>query len=1115
MPRFLLRLLLVTFSLIGLTELQAQNFWRDAEVSSFSGNESQRFIKPGKFRAFTIDSLALKAALKTAPLEFTSAAEIAPLILALPMPDGSTARFTVVESKMMEPALAAQFPNIKTYSGQGIDDKTATLKMDWTGFGLHIQVLSPDSQSNFYVDPFIQGEKTQYMSYFRRDLPVTKQYIEQGVIKEQMNNLNGSYAARTTAGICYGGSLRTYRTAVACTGEYATALGATTPALVLSAVTTSMNRVNGIYEKELSVRLTLVANESSILFTSGGSDPFTGNNNANTLIGESQTVIDANIGSANYDIGHTFSTGAGGLAGFGVVCNNSQKASGVTGSTLPIGDAYDIDYVAHEVGHQFGGSHTFNAISSPGTCDNANRSGSTSVEPGSGVTIMAYAGICGSQNLAAHSIPYFHATSQNQIRTYVTSGQGSICGTQTNTGNIIPVVNAGTNYTIPRSTPFVLTGSATDGNNSEVLTYSWEEIDNGTSGGNWNSGSKPFFRSFNPTLTPVRYFPQLSDVVSGTSTIGENLANNAQTLNFRLTARDNRSGGSGVCSGDMIVTVDGSAGPFDISSQWGAETWTANGTNQQTISWNVAGTTAAPVSCANVSILFSADGGQTFPFTLVASTANDGSEAITVPNIKTTRGRIMVKAVGNIFFDVNDADITINSVCNAVGATVTPSTAVSAQAGNSALNLSLAPTYGSFVAAGTLTGNEPYASLAILNTSSSSCASSSFNQFQYHSYTFSVTVSGTYTFTFSTATAVLANLYSTSFNSSSVCTNFLTSTATWPGSGSVSLTSTMSRALTAGTTYILNIGTFSNTTPTLPATYKMNITNGVGGVAYQVGQQFTNPGAGFSYSYVVVRNSTGNIVAISSTSDLSNSTTFPAGQYTVYGVSYSTSVSNLNTYVGGSFAALATQIQNNPSTFCADLSKNAVTVNVTGTFPVQFTALKARKQGEKVALDWGTVTEQNSSHFLVQRSGNGSDFDNQIGSVKAAGNSNSQLNYNFIDASPLKGWNYYRIKQVDLDGKSTYSNIAAVNFEKGAGLMVIYPNPAKDKLNVEYTSERAGKLELQVIDSKGAVLLSKRFSVTTGRNLETLNVTTLAQGMYLLKYVDADGNISFTKFVKQ
>jgi hypothetical protein len=1113
MANFLRRPLMVFVLTIGLLSVNAQiSFWKDADVSSFTTSENQsRTIKPSKFRSLTVDTAALKAALQTAPTEFTTAATTNPLVLSFPMPDGSVSKFAIVYSPIMEPGLAAQFPNIRTYSGQGIDDKTATLKMDWTDFGLHVQVLSPNEASTFYVDPYVRGEKTQYISYHRKDLPTgNRQFIEAGVLTEQMNNLSG-LAQRATAGICLGTQLRAYRLAVACTGEYAAAVGATTVPLALSAVTTTVNRVDGIYETELSVRLTLIANETSILFTDATSDPFTGNSNANTLINESQTVITNNIGSANYDIGHTFSTGAGGLAGLGVVCNSSQKARGVTGSPSPVGDAYDVDYVAHEMGHEFGGNHTFNAVTS--NCGGGNRNSGTSVEPGSGITIMAYAGICTTNNLAPHSIPYFHAISTNEIGTYISSGVGSFCGTVTNTGNSIPVVNAGTNYTIPASTPFMLTGSATDANTNEVLTYSWEETDLGPFGADWNSGFAPYFRSFSPTLSKTRYFPQLSDIINNTTTIGEILPTSSQTLNFRLTARDNRVNGSGVCSADMQVTVNAGAGPFQVTSQTANDVWTANGSNTATITWNVANTNAAPINTSNVSILFSTDGGQTFPYTLLSSTANDGTETIVIPSLKTTKGRIMVKGVGNIFFNINSSNVTVNTSCGAEGAIIAPATTVSALYGTANLNLALSPQYATpLTATGTLSSGDPATTTSINNIAAPSCISTG-GVFRYDLYPFTVSVTGSYTFTHNGALGTLTNLYTNSFDPTNPCTNYVASNATYNGT-SVSAAGSVTVSLTAGVNYVMAVGTYSASQPTLPSNYNIVVTTGSGGAAYAGSGVYQNPGAGFTYTYVIVNNSNGNIVSIGS-SNLTNSTTFPIGQYTVYGLNYSNTIANLNSYIGGNLTALLTQIANNPGTFCADLSKNSVTVNVTGTYPVKFTVLKARKQGEKVSLDWGTHTEQNSSQFIIQRSANASEFSSEIGKVKAAGNSTTELKYNFLDVNPIKGWNYYRINQVDIDGRFTYSNVAAVNFEKGGGRMVIYPNPAKDQLNVEYTSERSGKLDLQVIDSKGSVLMAEKMNITTGRNGRSLNISFLSTGMYLLKYIDGDGNISFSKFVKQ
>ena len=1108
--KFLYKITLFVVLLFSGSALFAQNgLWSDAPETNMRNTGEPRVIVPSKYRTLTLDTLQLKQVLKSAPMEFTAAAKSNPLIISLPMPDGSFSKFSIVESPIQEPGLAAKFPDIKTYSGQGIDDKTATIKMDWTGFGFHAMISSAVS-GQLFIDPYARGNKLNYISYDRVDL-APKTFVEEGVLGQlPTQNLQ----MRTDAGFCVGTQLRTYRFAVACTGEYAVAVGGTNATLLHSAIVTTVNRVNGVYEKETAIRLVLIANNTDIEFLNSATDPFNGNNNANTLINESQNVIDTYIGSANYDIGHTFSTGGGGLAQLGCVCTAS-KARGITGSSNPTGDAYDIDYVAHEVGHQFGGGHTFNSVLSG--CS-GNRSGSTAVEPGSGVTIMGYAGLCGADNLANNSIPVFHSLSLNQIGSFSNVGSGNNCAAITNTGNSVPVVNAGADYTIPFSTPFVLTGSATDANN-DALTYSWEEIDLGAFGAVWNSGSVPFFRSFNPTLIPTRYFPKLSDVVNSSTTVGEILPTSNQTLNFRLTVRDNRNGGGGVCSDEMVLGVSTAGGaPFTVSSQAAPTSWTANGTNTATITWNVAGTTAAPFNTANVSILFSADGGQTFPFTLALSTPNDGSENIVIPSIPTTNGRIMVKAVGNVFFNVNGGTITITSSCSAEGAVVAPSANVSAVAGSASLNLGLTPQYTApLTISGTLVSGDPSANLAIFNVGGVGCISAG-NVFRYQSFTFTPSITGSYTFTrgAGTSTSIITNIYTGSFNSASVCSNFLASNGTYTGSA-VSIAGSFTANLTAGNTYVLNVGTFNTGSPALPAAFSVNVSSvPAGGVLYSGSGSYNNPGASFSYNYVIVNNANNNIVAISNSANLSNAGTYPSGTYTVYGLSFANSIAgSLAAYVGGNFNALATQIQNNPASFCANLSKNAVTVSISPILPVNFIALKARKQGTKVLLEWGTVSEQNSSHFSVQRSSNGVDFNKEIARVNAAGTSNSVINYNTLDAQPNTGWSYYRIKQFDLDGKFAYSNVAAINFDKGGNIVIVYPNPAKDKLNMEYTTEKAGKVQIQVVDSKGAVVLNNNIAVAAGRNINSINISSIAQGVYVLKCIDADGNNTITKFIKQ
>ncbi len=384
------------------------------------------------------------------------------------------------------------------------------------------------------------------------------------------------------------------------------------------------------------------------------------------MLDQNQANIAAVIGSANYDIGHVFSTGGGSIAGLGVVCNNASKGQGVTGSGAPVGDAFDVDYVAHEIGHQFNANHTFNT-NTVGSCA-GNRSSSTSVEPGSGSTIMGYAGICISQNLQSNSDDVFSAISISEINSYATVGNGSSCATTTATGNSAPTVSAGPSFTIPRQTPFTLTGAGSDPDGNG-LTYSWEELDlgnawaldgvmpNNDADGSW----RPIFRVYRPVTMPVRTFPTLNSVLDGSnSNIGEALPSISRSMSFYLTARD---GLGGVSDAFTTVTVDGSSGPFAVTASNTAVSWT--GGESQPVTWNVANTTAAPVNCANVNILFSSDGGQSFPTTLAANTPNDGSETITVPGVNTTTGRVKVACAGNIFFDISDANLTVVSATNA------------------------------------------------------------------------------------------------------------------------------------------------------------------------------------------------------------------------------------------------------------------------------------------------------------------------------------------------------------------------------------------------------------------------------------------------------------------
>ncbi|MGD8376373.1 MAG: M12 family metallo-peptidase [Acidobacteriota bacterium] len=596
---------------------------------------------PGRYRLVALDEDLLAERLAAAPMEGTGEPGTT---LDLPLPGGGFGRFRVEESPILAPALGARYPEIRTFAGRGIDDPAATLRADRSPAGFHAIVLS--SAGTLYVDPLRGGAPGEHISYWKRDARSPREGAYPCPVEGEPVATEAAIEASS------GKLLRTYRLAVAATGEYTAFHGGTVP-LALAAVTTAINRVNAVYERDVAIRMELVADNDQILYTNPNTDPYT-NNNGFVMLSQNQGNLDSVIGSANYDIGHVFSTGGGGIAGLGVACG-SGKAQGVTGLPAPIGDPFYIDYVAHEMGHQWGAAHTFNG--NAGSCS-GNRSPSSAYEPGSASTIMGYAGICGSQDLQDHSDDYFHVRSFDQIVIYTVDGTGNSCAAQTVTGNLPPVVDAGPDHVIPLGTPFVLCGSAVDVEDQAALTYAWEQYNLGPAGPpGAPSGDAPIFRSFLPTSSPCRTFPQLSDLQENVQTIGELLPSYGRTLTFRLTVRDNRPGGGGADHDTADVVVDAGSGPFQVTAPNTATAW-VSGTDEL-VTWDVANTDLPPVDCPTVDILLSTDRGASFPEVLAADTPNDGSETVTVPGVTTDLARVRVACSDGIFFDISDEDFAV------------------------------------------------------------------------------------------------------------------------------------------------------------------------------------------------------------------------------------------------------------------------------------------------------------------------------------------------------------------------------------------------------------------------------------------------------------------------
>ena len=599
-------------------------------------------------KLFNLNLLSLKSNLNNAPAR-TANSKKSSTVLSIPNADGVLEKYTVFENPNMDAALAARYPEIKSYIGIGIDNPTATAYFSVSPLGFKSMVLSPD-KSAVFIEP-ISADLGTYTVYRKSDKAQSLTRFECSVIDEVAPQIDGS-TLRPNADDAL---LRTFRLAMSCTGEYAVYFGGT-KALALAAINNSITRCNGVFEKDFGARLIIIANTDLVIYTNASTDPYSAAASMSQWNSQLQSTLTSVIGDANYDIGHLFgATGGGGNAGcIGCICA-SGKGSGITSPAdgIPSGDNFDIDYVAHEIGHQMGANHTWT--------HGGNEGSGAQMEPGSGSTIMGYAGIT-SLDVQPHSDAYFHAISIQQVTNNI---KAKTCSVNIATGNAIPTTSAGLDYTVPKSTPFMLTASATDAN-GDALTYNWEEMDNQTTAA-VPSATKTTgvnFRSYNSTTSPTRYFPRMASVLTGaTTTAGteltvEALSSVARTLNFRVTVRDNRAGGPANNSDDMIVTVNATAGPFSVSSPNTAVSYVGGGS--QSVTWAVAGTTANGVNCANVDILISTNAGTTWT-TLVAATPNDGTEAVTIPNTPGTTNRIMVKGTNHIFFDVSNTNFTITA----------------------------------------------------------------------------------------------------------------------------------------------------------------------------------------------------------------------------------------------------------------------------------------------------------------------------------------------------------------------------------------------------------------------------------------------------------------------
>ena len=679
--------ILATIVPISAQEASQGSIWQPVAPERVAVHGTRSLV-PEKFLTYRLNKNALADVLRAAPLEFSAGARARTVILTIPKPDGTLVRFRLEESPILAPHIAQQFPSWKTYQGYGIDDPGATARFDWTDTGFHGYVLDP--AGSYLIDPYQSNDTENYIVYNKHQFggPGRNFHcrLDELLDQEKMPFDFFGKSLEPVNEFTHGAQLRTYRLAIATTYEYTNhfrQMGDTDPQAqdrALNQVVISVNRIAAVYRKELAVSFSLVSGTNLTYVTETESPANYANTGSSADLTANQANVDSVIGSANYDIAHLFETTDSGVASLGVVCSSSSKARGLSGQPNPLGDPFDVDYVAHEMGHQFAANHTFNATADCNTSPAIARR-----EPGSAVTIMGYAGICAStSNVQRNSIDTFHVYNLGESINFITTGNGASCGTTSGT-NAPPVIAPLSNFTIPFNTPFSLTASATDANGDD-LTYNWEQNDPSAATSNYPATTddddislvfRPGFRSYLPTTSPTRSFPSLTYILNnsneapitftGTSATGsicavecitgEDLPSEARTMNFRVSVRD---GVGGISDAGTVLTVVNTTTPFKVTTQNSSPTTWGVGTSQN-VTWDVSGTTANGINTANVKISLSTDGGQTFPNVLAASTQNDGTHLVTVPNVPTSTARIKIEAVGNIFFDISDVNFPISA----------------------------------------------------------------------------------------------------------------------------------------------------------------------------------------------------------------------------------------------------------------------------------------------------------------------------------------------------------------------------------------------------------------------------------------------------------------------
>jgi len=1153
--RLILLLISLFFSkLLSAQNVTSQTLWSEKQEKSISP-AGKRLINPNVFKTLELDENAMQALLASSPKESVKNTATSETILPILLSDGTVEEFRIVEYDMMEAALQAQYPEFKTYYGRGVKDPLKRVRLSWTEAGFRAKVSTP--QGTAFIDPFSQNDTKHYVSYFKKDYPQPEEAFHCGTEGEEIKFKEEDLLEK--AGDC---TFRSYRTAVAVTGEYSNFFGVTTSAgegTILSEVMTSINRVNDVYEVDLSVRLILTANTTQVFYYDGTTDPYT-NNNGSTMLNENRDNLSATIGNSTFDVGHVYSTGGGGIAQLFSPCT-SNKARGVTGQGTPTNDPFWIDYVAHEIGHQFGGNHTQN-----NTCQRSSKS----YEPGSASTIMGYAGIC-DPNIQNNSDAYFHSANIEEMGVFIT-GSGNGCATTITNPNTAPTVNAGNDYTIPASTPFVLTATGMDGD-SDPLTYCWEQFDNtpATMPPVSTNTDGPTFRTLFATPSNQRYFPKLATVIANATDIWEVLPSVTRTMNFRVLVRDNSINAAGCTDeDDMVVSVAGAAGPFLVTAPTNTGVIWLEG-ESKTITWDVAGTTGNGINCANVDILLSTDGGLTYPTTLAANVTNNGSASIIVPSGTTTTARVKVMCSDNIFYDISNNNFEIQAGGESFTMEIVPPNVSLCQGQNASYTVNTNAVGGftgdvTFSASNVPSGaNLVFGSNPITAGSSTSITISNTVALMAGSYTIDITGNGIPATRNSSIILVVDEIPAAISLSSpaDAATDISTSpNLNWAVASGVD-TYQIQVALDSGFGTIVSDQT--STTNSLTTTGLDPNTNyfwRVKGLSPCEGAWSTTRDFTTENCLSTLQDSPETLSASGTPTTIS---TFPVTQSgTVQNLTIS-NISGIHTWMsdltmtliapdGLTSVELFSGLCSNDDDFNIGFDDDAATsvtsascnplggggvfipTNPLSTFdgvsangnwtlriddganqdggqlnswslkicleaaqeplPVEWLSFSANAQKNDILLNWATAEEMNNAGFEIERRAENETEFTYIGKVDAVNISSAINDYSFIDADVKLGITYYyRVRQYDLDGYSYLSQIESASLKDTEGNFSIYPNPVRETIFGLVNVESVTETQARLYDVQGKLIKQISFE---GKEFN-LSVSDLPSGFYFLE----------------